>query len=281
MVAGAALGWIGAGCAPLGLWKRTALTLLAGLVSLVIYLDHGTRSLLVLVMGPAVSLWWISRFQRSKFGSFALLGLIAPLAFIVLQVQMLYRLQSTRANMGDLLLDRWLTLGGAIDFFQETIIALELVPTIHDYFRESVILQFLIAPIPRFLWPEKPFSEIVWFYTMQRWNVDIEVSAGNVLPGVVGQFYMSWGMIGPIFAGALFGLILVMLERRVAQIDGDRDRFALGVGAMAGLWVFVSFRLLSPGFAYPVLVAAAIVWIGASSRRVRIRNVTLSTRRAV
>jgi hypothetical protein len=174
-----------------------------------------------------------------------------------------------------------LTLGGSIDFFQETVTAVELVPAHHDYFRESAMLQFLISPIPRFVWPGKPSSEIVWFYTMQRWNVDIYSTGGNVLPGVVGQFYMSWGMIGPPLAGMLFGLMLIGLERWLAKAEAGVDRFSLGVAAMACLWVFISFRQLSPGFAYPVLGAALVVWLG-MRRGARMRKTdSLSVTRGV
>jgi hypothetical protein len=262
MVAGATLGWIAAGDVRLKRWKRIGAGLLAGIVSVVLYFDHGTRSLLLLVMGPALALWWASKYRRSKIGSLVGLVMLTPLMFLVFQFQMLYRLEATRGSIGEMLFDRWLTLGGSIDFFQETVTALDLVPAHHDYFRESAILQFLTSPIPRFIWPGKPSSEIVWFYTMQRWNVDIYVSGGNVLPGVIGQFYMSWGMIGPPLAGVLFGLILIGLERWLAKADTRADRFSLGVAGMACLWVFISFRLLSPGFAYPVLAAGFLVWLG-------------------
>jgi oligosaccharide repeat unit polymerase len=279
MVGGAALAWIAMGDKSRKRWKRIGIGLLAGLVSMVLYFDHGTRSLLLLVVGPALALWWAARFQRSKTGSLAVLAVLAPVMFVVLQVQMLYRTETTRTYIGELLFDRWLTLGGTIDFFRETLIALELVPAYHGYFRESVVMQFLISPIPRFMWPGKPSSEMVWFYTMQRWNVDIYVSGGNVLPGVIGQFYMSWGMIGPALAGALLGLIVVGLERWLAGAGGRGDRVSLGVAAMVCLWVFVSFRQLSPGFAYPVLAAMGIVWLGRRRSEVRDHSKLLTVKR--
>jgi oligosaccharide repeat unit polymerase len=262
MVAGATLALAAAGDRARARSRRIGIGLLGGFVSLIIYFDHGTRSLLLLVIGPSLILWWASRFRRSKTVSFAALAVLAPALFVIFQVQMLYRMEGTRSVIGELLFDRWLTLGGTIDFFGETLIALELVPDQHDYFRESVLLQFLTSPIPRFLWPGKPSSELVWYYSMQRWNVDIYVSGGNVLPGVIGQFYMSWGMIGPPLAGILLGLILVGLERWLRNSDDRADRFGLAAAIMVCLWVFVSFRQLSPGFAYPVFAMVGIVWFG-------------------
>jgi oligosaccharide repeat unit polymerase len=213
---------------------------------------------------PPLTLSLMKLWQRSRFA--ASIGvLFAFLVFIVmLQFQLLYRLDNTRTYLTEQFFEDWMTLGGTIDYFKETLLALRLVPTYHDYFKESVLVQFLVSPIPRFIWPEKPASILVWFYTLWRWNIDIyqEGQGGNVFPGVVGQFYMSWGFFGPVIVGGLFGWMAVHIDRFIDRAIKHEDVYRAAIGAMLVIWVVVSFRVLSPGFFYPILVAVAIVQLG-------------------
>jgi hypothetical protein len=190
----------------------------------------------------------------------------------LLQFQLLYRTSVSRATIFEMLFEDWFVLSGTIDFFKETLWAVMLVPAYHDYFRESTIVQFIISPIPRFIWPDKPASQLVWFYTMFRWNIDIYNQSGNLLPGVVGQFYMSWGWFGPIMIGSALGWLTKSIDSILYRIEIYDDPYAYSVGIMCAVWVFISYRLVSPAFFYPVFFGAAIVFL---SRRIRGRRETL------
>ena len=156
--------------------------------------------------------------------------------------------------MGQLIYENILTLGGSIDFFKETVLSILAVPQYHDYFHESVILQFLVAPIPRFLWLEKPASEMIWFYTLFRWKVDIFATGGNILPGIVGQFYMSWGWWGIILIGFFLGYVTGKIDLIFFGKNNTNNIYFRALGILFLVWVFISFRLISPGLLYPIII---------------------------
>lgn len=200
--------------------------------------------------------------------SLILKGFVAILVLVtILQFQMLFRASFTRSETKELLFKNVLTLGGTIDYFTETSFALSLVPATHDYFRESVLLQFLVSPVPRFIWPSKPVSQVVWYYTLQRWGIDIREEGGNVFPGIVGQYYMSWGWLGPVILGIILGLITVFLDAFSISAMKQGDPYIIAVSLMFAAWIFLNFRVLSPGFLYPVIFSALMLNFGGDRKK--------------
>jgi oligosaccharide repeat unit polymerase len=235
--------------------------------TIVIFFDQGTRSTVALVLAPVLmmillDIWNQSRVRAMLMGVCVVLGIV-----LLLQFQVLYRATYTRANVPDLLGQDLPTLGGTTDYFRETLFAVYLVPTYHDYFQESALLQFVVSPIPRFIWPEKPISEIVRFYTLARWGIDILQESGNTFPGLVGQYYMSWGWFGPIIIGLLFGWLTSQIDKTLVNERARNDPYLFGLGLMLIVWLFLSFRVLSPVFFYPILIAGLIVYIGRRANR--------------
>jgi oligosaccharide repeat unit polymerase len=235
--------------------------------TVIIFFDQGTRSAVALVIVPILimimlDLWRRSRIRAIVVGTCMVLGVV-----LLLQFQVLYRTTYTRTSAPDLLGENLSTLGGTTDYFRETLFAVHLVPTYHDYFRESAILQFVISPFPRFLWPDKPISELVRFYTLSRWGVDILQESGNTFPGLVGQYYMSWGWFGPIIIGLLFGWLTAQIDKTLVSEQVKNDLYLFGLELMLIVWLFLSFRILSPGFFYPILVAGLVVYVGRRANR--------------
>ncbi len=208
---------------------------------------------------PAIVLLFTRAWTRSKFYATTVLLILTIVLFFALQFQLLFRYSYTRYETADLLLDNWATLSGTTDYFSETALAVAIVPSYHDYFRESALLQFAVSPIPRFLWENKPATEVAWFYTLMRWGIDIYTESGNTFPGIVGQYYMSWGWLGPIMIGVILAFISVRCDRFLSRVSYAEDPYQFAVGAMLAVWLLVTYRYLSPGFLYPVLFAAGIV----------------------
>jgi hypothetical protein len=150
-------------------------------------------------------------------------------------------------------------MGGTSDFFSESVFAFSIVPAVHDFFHESALLQFVVAPIPRFLWPNKPLSELIWYYSMHRGGTDIYVTGGNIFPGIIGFYYMSWGWLGIVFISLLSGFVSAKTDLFFSKINMKKDIFRAGIGIMLVVWIFLSFRNLSPGFLYPVIFAFLIL----------------------
>ncbi len=266
-IAGAFLLWFAACDKRLSFRLRLLAFVAALLSTTIIFFDQGTRSAVALVIAPVLIMILFNMWRRSHLRTM-LVGVCVVLGVaLLLQFQVLYRTTYTRASVPDLIDRNLPTLGGTTDYFRETLFALHLVPTYHDYFQESALLQFVISPIPRFLWPDKPISELVRFYTLARWGVDILQESGNTFPGLVGQYYMSWGWFGPIIIGLLFGWLVAQIDKTLVNERASRDPYLFGVGLMLSVWLFLSFRILSPGFFYPILIAGLIVYIGRRANR--------------
>jgi oligosaccharide repeat unit polymerase len=240
--------------------QARAWAFVVGAVLLVIsFFDQGVRSLTALVVMPTFLLVFVRRRTKSPRSAIALGGLAVLVMFFVSQFQMLFRAPYSRRDLAGLFFEDWPTLGRQIDYFREHLFAISIVPNLHGFFKESVILEFLASPIPRFLWPGKPASEVVWFYTLCRWGVDIWTRPGNIFPGVVGQFYMSWSWFGPVFAGVIFGVASWGGDRFLARHGPEDDPFGFVLGSMLACLLFLSFRNLAPAPFYPLLLAALIV----------------------
>jgi oligosaccharide repeat unit polymerase len=262
MIAGTCLLWAAVQDRRISSRLRLTAGVLAAAFSALLVLDQGTRAVSALILIPPLTLAFMNLWQRSHRRAIFILLLSTGGIFLLLQFQLV-----SRYGYYNPLLQNWATLGGTIDYFKENLMALLIVPTYHAYFKESVLVQFLISPIPRFLWPSKPASELVWFYSLWRWNVDIYQEGGNVFPGIVGQFYMSWGVFGPAMAGLLMGWIAHRVDLFLERASTNKDLYRSVLGAMFVVWIFLSYRLLSPGFFYPLLFAALIVRVSRKHER--------------
>lgn len=263
MIAGAVLLWLSCLDGRLGRTKRLALGLMAFVATLVVYFDSGTRSILGLTVVPPIVVLARRIYARSRARAILVAGAAAVLLVVLLQFQVLYRVAGTApVGVTDQPFEHWLTLGGNIDYFSETAFGVFVVPDFHDFFHESVWAQFLVSPIPRYLWPEKPIPQMVSYFSLQRAGLYIYHEGGNLLPGVVAQNYMSWGWPGIVAAGGTFGLVAARIDHFIQRNAVTTDDYFYGLYVMAAVWLAVSFRLMSPGFLYPVLAACGMVWLG-------------------
>jgi hypothetical protein len=272
LVAGSTMLWTVTQDKRFALRARLSIGVLALLFSVIIFFDQGTRSIIVLVFSPILLAKMIAQLRKmNSIGSLFRLcfkAMAAVLLFVlILQFQMLFRASVTRSDTKELIFKNVLTLGGTIDYFSETAFAMNIVPSTHDYFRESVLVQFLVSPVPRFIWPDKPVSQVVRHYTLQRWGIDIMEEGGNVFPGIVGQYYMSWGWAGPVLLGVMLGFVCYFLDAFCMSAARSGDPYVMAMGFMSAAWIFLNFRVLSPGFLYPVVFSALILYLSGTGRR--------------
>jgi hypothetical protein len=261
LVAGACLLWVRTWDLRPTTVGRVLTGALAALATAVVYFDNGTRSLTALIIGPVLILVLLDAWRRSPVRAVAVGLALGAGLFAILQFQMLYRSDVTSTSIAEHFFSNALTFGGGSDFFRETLLAVRLVPSEHEFWHESVFVQFVTAPVPRFLWPDKPIPELVWFYSLHRWNVDIYTTGGNALPGIVGQYYMSWDWWGVLLCGAGFGAAGAAVDVPLGRLDPRRDAYRAGGWIMLLVWLFLSYRLLSPGFVYPVLAVGTLLWL--------------------
>jgi oligosaccharide repeat unit polymerase len=280
MIAGAAALWLIAIDRNMKLSNRIVAAIIAFSVSSVLYFDQGTRANLALIMSPAILIFFLRIWKRSRLAVIAAIVAITLGGILILQYQMLYRSSFTRNRIKDLLLKDWYTLSSTIDYFRENVFAVSIVPSGHEYFRESNVIQFITSPIPRFLWPNKPTSEVVRFYTLARWDIDILAGEGNTFPGIVGQYYMSWGWLGPIIIGLIFGWLARMLDIYLTSFLRAGSIYHLSIGILAFTWMFLCYRILSPAYLYSIIIFATIVTMSNRYAARRIRGFRLKATHA-
>lgn len=234
--------------------KRLLAAAVALVGAAVTYFDSGTRSWTIVLLLPPVMVVARPEVQKGRFRRWVVAApLLTALLLWLSSMQMAFR-TSGFARLSEAGLD------GAIDneYLTETGFAVKLVSEKIPYIRESVLLLFLTNPIPRVLWEGKPYSRVVQAYGLARRGRDEYLEYGaSSLPSIVGQFYMSWGALGVIEISIVAGGILICLERRWGA--SSQVRLSQYLYAMVGVWLFVSFRAMLPGFHYPVVVTWAVL----------------------
>ncbi len=266
MVAGACILWLVSQEKSYPFYRRIVIGVFAFLISLLIFFDQGTRSIIGLIILPFLIIKLIDTWKRSKM-VFTISAITFGVIFIaILQYQLLFRISGESAGLSYPQLLKWFTLDDTTDMFSETVYSLNLVPALHGYFKESVLVQFIVSPIPRFVWPSKPASEVIQFYTLHRWGIDIYEGGGNVFPGIVGQFYMSWGLWGPIVLGGFMGWLSSRVDGFLAHLSHIPGSYLRAVGVMMSVWILLSYRVLSPGLLYPVVMVYLLIRLSSVQR---------------
>lgn len=269
MIAGTAVLWLIAVDRKGKKTYRVASSIIAFFLSAVLFIDQGTRANIALIFSPALVVVIIRFWKRSRLAVVLYVVVVAFLGILLLQYVTLYRSSVTRELAKETLLINWYTLGNTIDYFAENVFAVSIVPSGHDYFKESNVLQFITSPIPRFIWPGKPISELIRFYTLARWNIDTVAGAGNTFPGIVGQYYMSWGWIGPILIGMIFGWLARKLDIYIVPALKTGDIYKAGIGILMITWMVLSYRHVAPAYLYPIIIYSLIIVM---SRKIRPRD---------
>jgi len=226
------------------------------LAFVITYFDSGTRSWTILIVLPSILLAFRKSIAENKYKRWLV---AAPILFLIIfwvaQLQIKFRntgFDASTVQAGDAL-EIWDN-----DFFSETAVAINLVPAQMDYLYESTTVLFITNIIPRIVWPDKPFSDVIHKYSMGRRGYDEWIDKGtNSLPGVVGQYYMSWGLLGVIEVSIFFGLIMAWIDTKL-RLKGISPLMQLLMTTMC-IWLFVGFRGLWPGFHYPIIIIAVIV----------------------
>ena len=76
--------------------------------------------------------------------------------------------------------------------------AVDTMPSTYEYTHEWIFLQIFTHPIPRFLWPEKPYSTGFPFVQWEDVGASLSIS-------VIGELYVSQGIFGIILGGLIYG----------------------------------------------------------------------------
>lgn len=120
----------------------------------------------------------------------------------------------------------------------KTSVVLDTVPESVDYLYGKSLTLFLIAPIPRSIWPEKPVVRISTFVGEQIYN---RPDRSGIPPGFIAEAYLNFGFPGII--SLLFALGILCGKLYKSTVVHPKSAFSLlwyTVGA-----VILTFTLLS------------------------------------
>lgn len=249
-----------------GWWLRISLALLALLCGAVSMVGSGTRSVTILILAPAVLLYFRHRIAGAWLAGahrVLVLCVIGAVAAVVANAQLSHRSGLEFEGVPAVEVQH-------NDFFTKTAFGFAAHDRLGRYIWDSALLLIVSGPVPRVLWPGKPESEVVVVFSDIYWGRDIKERGGNTMPSVLGQYYMSWGWFGVAEVGFVLGW-LVRTGDKFARLV-KRGSPLLVPYALFLAYLFVGFRFLGLNFFTPA--ALSVVWtrvLTSGSHRVRAR----------
>jgi hypothetical protein len=188
----------------------------------------GRRAVLVLVVFGALGLVGLSYLRLAR-GLLEERGL-AGLTEVDVGLALRYNLES-----------------GDLGFAPVVFDVIEEVPARRDPLRGQSYLRLLFTPIPRTVWPEKPLNTQRIVASWLR----PDVPGMTIPPGVQGDLYINFGLLG-VLGFLAFGGLIGILDRQ----PGLTKLLCLGAG-------FVPiFHLARGGFTNPILLLVAVAVAG-------------------
>lgn len=209
-------------------------------------LAGGARTILLLLVMPGLTLYATMKRGNPRAKALLVLGTLS--LYLFANVLVSYREQGFGAYRSQSTLgDRNFTDS---DFFGELIFSRRIIPAERDFSYESPLLYIPIGLIPRVLWPNKPDpvnSDYVMRLRMGQPSGDL---VGNVLPGLIGQYWQVSGWLGVVACGVWLGLAAAVLGHKL--LNGS---FHTRYCVMVAVWgIFISFRNLAAGNFVPLVL---------------------------
>ncbi len=122
----------------------------------------------------------------------------------------------------------------------KTAVVVTQIPERASFMYGSSYLSFLIAPIPRTLWPDKPVVRIGRFVGVELYQRE---SFSGVPPGLYGEAYLNFGWLGIAIIPYLFGYWCRAAYRRFVLERSPKD--FLGIALYGILWVFMMNMMMT------------------------------------
>jgi hypothetical protein len=223
-----------------------------------------TRSLLLQLCIPALQLYFV--FVKPRVRPMAITGAIVSVVSLFYLADVMVSLRNQGFHP-----DQWVN-GAEISgrtlsdnrLFVELVFGMQLVPDQIAFSYESPLLIGAVSVVPRILWPGKPALRNTEYVMRVRMNQISGDLSGNILPGIIGQYWELSGWLGIAVLGAWLGIAARQLDHAASGSNAQR------YGALLVSWaVFVSFRnLAAQNFVAP-LTCVAVLLLQRKRRRLR------------
>ena len=248
---------------------RTMICIGMSIVMTLFLAQSGSRRVIGVVAGMALVLWVLDQ-QRLRIKHLVATGFAIVALLLALQIMLEYRnvglgaligntdsTLSSRREKSQLLEVQHLRVD---DNFYRLCQIIQLIPRAHGYVYHKYLVYVLVRPVPRVFWPEKPVDP----------GFDLPTALGvegvSYSYSVIGELYMSLGLLGIALGGWFYGRIAAMasglLKRATTQ--GALVIYSIVVMALfSGMRSILELILVS----YVVLA-----WVGLSQLFIKLRR---------
>jgi oligosaccharide repeat unit polymerase len=204
-------------------WQKLVLLLMVLSLLLIIFFSGERRVFALIVLGPLLYVFFVTaKATRKKWTPAFLAG--ALLLFWMMQAQVQFRAAGFYEFDPAVVQTNPLEMHRDNNFYWFTT-ATDTMPSMYEFTNEWVFLQIFTHPIPRFLWPEKPYTVGLPFVQWDEVGASLSIS-------IVGELYVSQGLPGIILGGLLYGWMAKnwdQLREYFSRNQAMNLVFALGV----------------------------------------------------
>lgn len=231
-------------------------TVLCGILSIIMLAfiaQSGSRRTVGVVCGMALILWVLSE-ERLRVKQVIIAPLLVVGLLLFMQLILEYRMVgvdelSERSRQGEVFESNHLHVD---DNFYRLCQIIHFIPEEHPYVYEKYFIWVLIRPIPRVFWPGKPVDP----------GFDLPTALGieglSVSSSVIGELYMSLGLLGVAFGGWLYGRLAGMASRLLVMGR------SFGSIVVYSIMMMALFNGLRSGLELILTSYIALAWIGLS-----------------
>ncbi|MHC4108107.1 MAG: hypothetical protein ACYSTY_08485 [Planctomycetota bacterium] len=264
-------------------WPAKALCWAIWMFAMARSLTSGSRGEIVQVAAPLLAMLFIRYqsqvlehvqwLQRNRFKAYTVcLGLLLTFyGLMQFQAYNRYRGSGIAVTEASLDFEQYVNPQGNMKF-SESLLIFELVPETRPFFYNrfpgeawvrpipQTVFEFIISPIPRALWQNKPVDQAIDWYNIERGGaVHVGKTGATVSQGLVGWFWLRYGIAGVIEGGLLFGWLLLVIDRAILLSRHKPLILIIALGLAA--FMFRSFRDLRWFQLNDLIVGIAALWM--------------------
>jgi len=247
---------------------RTLICIGLSVVVALFLAQSGSRRVIGVVGGMALILWVLDQ-QRLRVKHLLMTAFAIVVLLVTLQVMLEYRNVglSVLVGQGDMPSGRYekrqILEGQHLrvdDNFYRLCQIIQLIPEQHPFVYQKYFIYVIVRPIPRVLWPGKPVDP----------GFDLPTALGveglSLSYSVIGELYMSLGLIGVALGGWLYGRIAATASGLLARCH---TQGALVIYSIVVMALFSGMRSILELLLVSYVVLA---WVGLSHLFIKLRQ---------
>ncbi len=214
----------------------------------------GTRSYSFFLL---VALWFMIYFNKIKIHKAIILAFFLSIFYFIAFFGPARGGYEKKMHLFDLVLPLFVADN---NFFDEFLYGVRYVERKGGFVSENPIYLFLTQFIPRVLWPEKPTSMVVQKITYARWGIDADSGYGNILTGILGQFYIGMGLMGIALCILLIAFLSHYIRFISHKIEDNQNPFENSIYITLLFVAHISsFRFFAQSNFMPLFASITIV----------------------